>query len=52
MENKIVEIWICGRKLCEIKQDNEAILDFERIVRRAGYSVLEKEEDSRIIKIV
>jgi len=52
MENKIVEIWLTGRKLCETTQDNEAILDLERIVRKAGYSVLEREEDGKIIKMV
>jgi len=52
MENKTIEIWLCGRKLCDIQQDNQALEDFERIVRKAGYSVLEKEEDGKIIKIV
>jgi len=52
MESKTVEIWLSGRKLCETKQDNEAIQDFERIVRKAGYSVLEREENGKIIKMV
>jgi len=51
---KPVEIWLGGRKLCELNQlsDYEIIEDFERIVRKAGYSVLEREEDGKIIKIV
>lgn len=52
MENKIVEIWIRGRKLCETTEDNEAIEYLEQIVRKAGYSVLEKEEDEKVIKII
>ena len=52
MDNKIIEIWICGRKLCELTQDNEVIEDFERIVRKAGYSVLERKKDGKTIKIV
>jgi hypothetical protein len=52
MENKIVEIWIHGRKLCETTQDNEAIQNFEQIINKAGYSVLEREEDGIIIKMV
>jgi hypothetical protein len=53
MDNKTVEIWICGRKLCETTtQNHEVIEDFERIVRKAGYSILEREEDGKIIKIV
>ena len=52
MENKTVEIWIHGRKLCETAENNEALLDFERIVRKAGYTVEEREEDGRIIKMV
>lgn len=53
MENKIVEIWIRGRKLCETTtQNQETIEDFEQIVRKAGYTVEEKEEDGKIIKMV
>jgi len=52
VENRTVEIWLVGRKLCEITEDNEALEDFERIVRKAGYIVLEKIEDDRIIKMV
>jgi len=51
-ENKTVEIWIRGRKLCEIPADNEALEEFERIVVRAGYSINEKEIDNKIIKMV
>lgn len=47
-----IEIWISGRKLCETEEGNEVVEDFERIVRKAGYSVLEKEENGKIIKIV
>lgn len=52
MKNKMVEIWIRGRKLCEIEQDNEALEHFERIVLKAGYTINEKEEDNKIIKMV
>jgi hypothetical protein len=52
MENKIVEIWIRGKKLCETTEDNPALRDFERIVRKAGYLVGEKEEDGKIIKMI
>lgn len=46
------EIWIGGKKLCEVDQDNEAMENLERIVRKAGYSVLEREENGKIIKMV
>jgi hypothetical protein len=46
------EIWIGGKKLCEVDQDNAAIANFERIVRKAGYTVEEKEENGKIIKMV
>lgn len=46
------EIWIGGKKLCEANQDNAAIENFERIVRKAGYTVEEKEENGKIIKMV
>lgn len=52
MKNKIVEIWIRGRKLCETTEDNETIKSFEQIVRKAGYEISEKEEDGKIIKMV
>jgi TusA-related sulfurtransferase len=45
------EIWIGGRLLCKTENE-EAIRDFERIVRKAGYEVNEKEEDGKIIKMV
>jgi hypothetical protein len=48
-ENKTVEIWIRGRKLCEISEDTAAIEFFEQIVLKAGYSVNKKEEDGKII---
>lgn len=47
-----VEIWIRGRKLCEVDQDNEVIEYLEQIVRKAGYEVLEKEEYGKIIKMI
>ena len=47
-----VEIWIRGRKLCEISEGNEAVKDFEQIVRKAGYKIAEKKEDGKIIKMV
>ena len=52
MENKKVEIWLSGRKLCETTEDNKALQDFHRIVRKAGYDVSEKIENDIIIKIV
>jgi len=51
-EPKIVEIWIRGRKLCEIPKDTVAIGFFEQIVLKAGYSVNKKEEDEKIIIMV
>jgi TusA-related sulfurtransferase len=49
----MVEIWIRGRKLCEVSEDNqEAIEQFEQIVRKAGYSVNETEENGNLIKMV
>jgi hypothetical protein len=52
MENKIVEIWIRGKKLCETTEDNPVIRDFEQIVRKAGYEIETKEEDGKIIKMI
>jgi hypothetical protein len=46
------EIWIGGRKLCEVEEDNKAVQDLERIVRRAGYTIQEEEENGKIIKII
>ncbi len=46
------EIWIGGKLLCEVESDNEAIENFERMVRKAGYTVEEKEENGKIIKMV
>ena len=51
-KNKIVEIWIRGRKLCEVPADNEALEFFEQIVKKSEYSVSEREEGNKIIKIV
>ncbi len=48
-ETKTVEIWIRGRKLCEVLEDNIAIEHFEQLVKKAGYSVNKKEEDGKII---
>lgn len=52
MDNKIVEIWIRSRKLCEVSQENEALEYFENIIKKAGYSIIEKEENAKIIKMV
>jgi len=52
MENKIVEIWIRGRKLCVVDSNNEALEGFEQIVAKAGYTINEKEEDGKVIKMV
>ncbi len=46
-----VEIWIRGRKLCET-ENQEAIENFEQIVRKAGYTIEEKEENEKIIKMI
>lgn len=51
-QQKIVEIWIRGRKLCEIPEDTAAIEFFEQIVSKAGYSVNKKEEDEKIIIMI
>jgi len=51
MESKQVEIWIGGKKLCEVEQDNEALEKLERIVRKAGYSINEI-EGNNIIKMI
>ena len=49
---KTVEIWIRGRKLCEIPEDIEAIEYLEQIVVKAGYSMLEREEDNKMIIMI
>lgn len=51
-KNKTVEIWIRGRKFCEINSDNQALEFFERIVKRAELSIIEREEDDKIIKMI
>lgn len=51
-KNKTVEIWIRGRKLCEINSDNQALEFFERIVARAELTIIEREEDNKIIKMI
>jgi hypothetical protein len=48
---KVVEIWIRGKQLC-ITTNNEAIEEFEQIVKKAGYTINEKEENGRIIKMI
>ena len=50
--NKIVEIWVRGKKLCETTEDNETIEYLEYIIRKAGYCILEHEEDGKIIKMI
>jgi len=49
-----VEIWITGRKLCEVEENNEAIQELERITRKAGYSIITKKEkeNGKIIKMI
>ena len=49
---KKIEIWIGGRKLCETEENNQAIQDLEQIIREAGYSVITKEENGKIIKMI
>lgn len=51
-ETKMVEIWIRGRKLCTIPEDTEAVEFLEQIVRQAGYSINEKTEDNKTIKMI
>lgn len=47
------EIWIRGKKLCVVSGDDQEVIEnFEQIVRKAGYSILEKEEEGKIIKMV
>jgi hypothetical protein len=48
----MVEIWIRGRKLCEITEDNEAVECLEQIVKKAGYGIMEREEEGKIIKMI
>ena len=49
---KKIEIWIGGRKLCETEENNQAIQELERITRKAGYTIKEKEENEKIIKMI
>jgi len=51
-ENKTVQIWLRGKKLCEVPTDNEALEEFERIVIRAGLFIKEIEEGNKIIKMI
>lgn len=48
----MIEIWIRGRKLCEVEEDNEAIEFLINIISKAGYSVLTHEEDGKVIMTV
>lgn len=50
--NKTIEIWIGGKKLCEVKEDNPALENLERITRKAGYTIEQKEENGKIIKMI
>lgn len=51
-ENKTVQIWLRGKKLCEVPTDNEALEEFERIIIRAGLFIKEIEEGNKIIKMI
>ena len=48
----MVEIWIGGKKLCEITEDNPALENLERIIRKAGYGIKTEEKDEKIIKMI
>ena len=48
----MVEIWIGGKKLCEIIEDNPALENLERIIRKAGYGIKTEEKDGKIIKMI
>lgn len=48
----MTEIWIRGRLLCKIENDNAAIEQFEQIVRKAGYDIQEKQEGNKTIKMI
>ena len=52
-EKQTVEIWIRGRKLCDV-EDIEVLEHFEQIVRKAEYSVKTIHDDinNKIIKVV
>jgi hypothetical protein len=50
-EGKTVEIWIRGRLLCEVLENNTAIEHFEQLVKKAGYTVNKKEEGNKTIII-
>ena len=49
---KKIEIWIGGKKLCETEENNQAIKELEKIVRKAGYTIKEIEEKEKIIKMI
>jgi len=49
---KKIEIWIGGKKLCETEENNQAIENFEQIVRKAGYTIEEKVYNKKIIKMI
>ncbi len=53
-QDKPVEIWLRGRKLCECQSqsDNEVLSIFDQIVRKAGYTIIDNEQPDRIIKII
>lgn len=51
----MIEIWINGRLFCEIpeeKYNEDAFYNFERIVKKAGYTIQEKQENGKIIKMI
>lgn len=52
-EKQTVEIWIRGRKLCDV-EDMEVLEHFEQIVRKAEYNVKTIHDDinNKIIKVV
>ncbi len=52
MKKKQVEIWVSGKLLCITSEDNPAIEDFERIVKKAGYSIDDIEVDYKIVKMI
>lgn len=48
----MIEIWIGGKLLCMTENQNEAIENLERIVRKAGYNIQEKQEGNTLIKMI
>jgi hypothetical protein len=48
----MTEIWISGKLLCITENHNAAIENLERIVRKAGYDIQEKQEGNKIIKMI